>query len=152
MLLASHAQLRKVLNKVCYTASSQKFWKQQLNPIKQRAMQLKACCNIGNELLYVYSVFKNFYYELLGPCIEDWVDNILNRKQCLQTWSHFQAIANQILAEFPKELHGSNTTLLEKYPTLVFFCENLVDFNEAHLHEATLNLHTHTWVFFACLS
>ena len=24
-----------------------------------------------------------------------------------------------------------------------FFCENLVDFNEARLHEATLNLHTH---------
>ena len=33
------------------------------------------------------------------------------------------------------------TILLEKY--LTFFCENLVDFNEARLHEATLNLHTH---------
>ena len=32
--------------------------------------------------------------------------------------------------------------LLEKYPTL-FFCENLVGFNEARLHEVTLNLHTH---------
>ena len=39
-----------------------------------------------------------------------------------------------------------HTTLLEKYPTF-FFLENLVDFNEAHLHEATLNLHTHTWIF-----
>ena len=29
---------------------------------------------------------------------------------------------------------------LEKYLTF-FYCENLVDFNEAHLHEATLNLH-----------
>ena len=33
-------------------------------------------------------------------------------------------------------------TLLEKYP--IFFYENLVDFNEARLHEANLNLHTHT--------
>ena len=28
-----------------------------------------------------------------------------------------------------------------------FFCKNLVDFNKAHLHEATLNLHTHAWIF-----
>ena len=40
--------------------------------------------------------------------------------------------------------------LLEKYPTF-FFWENLVDFNEARLHEATLNLHTHAW-FFSSLS
>ena len=40
------------------------------------------------------------------------------------------------------------TTLLKKYPT--FFCENLVDFNEAQLHEATLNPHTHTWIVSAC--
>ena len=39
------------------------------------------------------------------------------------------------------ELYG-NTIMLEKYPTL-FFCENVVDFNEALLHETTLNLHTH---------
>ena len=39
-------------------------------------------------------------------------------------------------------------TLLEKYLTL-FFCENLVIFNEARLHEATLNLHTHAWNFFS---
>ena len=41
---------------------------------------------------------------------------------------------------------SSSTTLLEKYPSLsffFFFCENLVYFNEAHLHEATLNLHMH---------
>ena len=25
----------------------------------------------------------------------------------------------------------------------LIFCENLVDFNEARLHEATLDLHTH---------
>ena len=31
--------------------------------------------------------------------------------------------------------------LLEKYPTFLF-CENLVNFNEA-----TLNLHTHVWIF-----
>jgi len=30
--------------------------------------------------------------------------------------------------------------MLEKYPYF-YFCENLVDFNEARLHEATLNLH-----------
>ena len=33
------------------------------------------------------------------------------------------------------------TTVLEKNPT--FFCENLLDFNKARLHEATLNPHTH---------
>jgi hypothetical protein len=26
--------------------------------------------------------------------------------------------------------------------TTLFFCKNLVDFNEVHLHEATLDLHT----------
>ena len=34
-----------------------------------------------------------------------------------------------------------------KLSDLTFFCKNLVDFNEARLHEATLNLHTHVWVF-----
>ena len=38
------------------------------------------------------------------------------------------------------------TTLLEKYPTLFFFCENLVDFNEMHLYETILNLHTQVWI------
>ena len=28
-----------------------------------------------------------------------------------------------------------------------FFCENLVDLNEARLHEATLNLYTNTCIF-----
>ena len=28
-----------------------------------------------------------------------------------------------------------------------FFCENLVDFNEARLYETTLNLHTHAEFF-----
>ena len=37
--------------------------------------------------------------------------------------------------------------LLEKYPTLIFY-ENLVDLNEVRMHEATLNLDTHAWVFF----
>ena len=37
------------------------------------------------------------------------------------------------------------TTLLEKYPT--FFFENLVDFNEVHLHEGKLNLNMHTLIF-----
>ena len=32
----------------------------------------------------------------------------------------------------------------QKYPTLfLFFRKNLVDFNEAHLHKVTVNLHTH---------
>jgi hypothetical protein len=38
------------------------------------------------------------------------------------------------------------TTLLENNLTFLFFCENLVDFNEACLHEATLNLH-----MYACM-
>ena len=35
---------------------------------------------------------------------------------------------------------------LEKYPTC-FICENLVDFNEVRLHEATLNLRMHAIIF-----
>ena len=35
------------------------------------------------------------------------------------------------------------STLLEKYGPY-FVLENLVDFNKARLHEATLNLHTYT--------
>ena len=35
--------------------------------------------------------------------------------------------------------------LLEKYPN--FFCENLVDFNEAYLHVVTLNLRVDVWIF-----
>ena len=35
-----------------------------------------------------------------------------------------------------------NTSL--KY---LFFCENLVDFNETCLHEVILNLHRHMWIF-----
>ena len=30
---------------------------------------------------------------------------------------------------------------------LIFFCKNLVDFNDEHLLEATLNLHTHALIF-----
>ena len=33
--------------------------------------------------------------------------------------------------------------LLEKYPTLFVFAKTLVDFNEARLRKATLNLHKH---------
>ena len=36
----------------------------------------------------------------------------------------------------------------KKISGLIFFCKNLVDFNEAHLREMSLNLHTHTWNFF----
>ena len=38
-------------------------------------------------------------------------------------------------------------TLLQKHLTLFFFCANLVDFNEVHLHEATMNLHMYAWIF-----
>ena len=38
------------------------------------------------------------------------------------------------------------STLLEKYGPY-FVLENLVDFNKARLHEATLNLHTHVCFF-----
>ena len=36
--------------------------------------------------------------------------------------------------------------MLEKVSDFLFL-ENLVDFNEARLHKATLNLYTHTWIF-----
>ena len=37
--------------------------------------------------------------------------------------------------------------LLERYPALFFSFQYLVDFSEAHFYEATLSLHTHTWIF-----
>ena len=54
---------------------------------------------------------------------------------------HFKANyqSQQLLYE-DIETRG-NAALLEKYPT--FFCENLVDLNEARLHGATMYLHTH---------
>ena len=42
---------------------------------------------------------------------------------------HLSEIVFSALVEF---------SLLENYPTLFFFCENLGDLNEARLHEATL--------------
>ena len=45
-----------------------------------------------------------------------------------------------ILARLNNPPTAFEHNLLEKYPTV--FCENLVDFNEARLHEATLILHT----------
>ena len=35
---------------------------------------------------------------------------------------------------------------VRKVSDLIFFFENLVDFNETRHDEATLNLHTHTWI------
>ena len=32
----------------------------------------------------------------------------------------------------------------------IFFCENLVDFNEVRFHKATFNLHTHVYIFPSC--
>ena len=40
------------------------------------------------------------------------------------------------------------TRSLRKVSDLVVFCENLVDCNETHFHEMTLNLHMHVWIFF----
>ena len=45
------------------------------------------------------------------------------------------------------QIYCVHAALLEKYPTLLFICENLVDFNEACLHEETLNLHTYVSIF-----
>ena len=40
------------------------------------------------------------------------------------------------------------TALLKKSIRHLFFiCENLVDFYEARLHETSLNLHRHMWIF-----
>jgi hypothetical protein len=56
----------------------------------------------------------------------------------LHSWYYMITMYN-ILITVDKLIY---IALLEKHPTL-FFCENLVDSNEAHFHEATLNLHTH---------
>jgi hypothetical protein len=57
-------------------------------------------------------------------------------------WPWFQIIpGNRNGNNFPYKMNTIRD-LLEKYPTL-FFCKNLVDFNETRLHESTLNLHTH---------
>ena len=36
---------------------------------------------------------------------------------------------------------------VRKVSDIILFCENLVDFNEVRLHEATLNFLAHTWIF-----
>jgi hypothetical protein len=45
----------------------------------------------------------------------------------------------------------SYTRSVGKVSDLNFFCKHWVDCNEVHLHEATLNLHMHSLIFF-CLS
>ena len=45
--------------------------------------------------------------------------------------------------QMPQNVHYS----IRKVSKHFFFCKNLVDFNEMHLHKATLNLHMHTWIF-----
>ena len=58
---------------------------------------------------------------------------------------HMRAGNDDFQIQFPQyyDPHylGGIILLLEKYPT--FFYENLVDFNEARLHVAILNLHTY---------
>jgi hypothetical protein len=46
----------------------------------------------------------------------------------------------------PETIFLPSTTLLEKYPTffIYFFQKNLVNFNEANLHEATLKPQMYT--------
>jgi hypothetical protein len=41
------------------------------------------------------------------------------------------------------EYISRTTRSVRKVSGLISFCKNLVDFNEVHLHEVTLNLHTH---------
>ena len=53
-------------------------------------------------------------------------------------------------------INQNNYAIKMRYITKVsdpifFFCKNLVDFNEACFHEATLNLHMHVLIF-SCLS
>ena len=36
---------------------------------------------------------------------------------------------------------------VRKVSDLIFFYENLVDFNEVRLYEVFLNLHMHVWIF-----
>ena len=36
--------------------------------------------------------------------------------------------------------------IIRMYSTL-FFCDNLVDFDEARLHEVTFNIRTYAWIF-----
>ena len=49
---------------------------------------------------------------------------------------------------FSTNVQGIETILSYKKCIRVYFlCGSLMDFNEARLHEATLNLHTHPWMF-----
>ena len=50
------------------------------------------------------------------------------------------------LTESRKDAFKTCTTCYKSIQPF-FFCENLVDFNEAHLYEVTLNLHVHAWIF-----
>ena len=46
-------------------------------------------------------------------------------------------------------LYITYAILLEKYLNF-FFCENMVEINEARLREATFNLHAHALIIPAC--
>jgi hypothetical protein len=55
-------------------------------------------------------------------------------------WDHLWGdVLNSITLKNEKHIRG----LLEKYPTVFFLCEHLMDYNLACLHEPTLNLSAH---------
>jgi len=43
---------------------------------------------------------------------------------------------------------SNSTRSVRKVPNLLLW-KNLIDFNEAHLHEATFNLHMHALIFYS---
>ena len=54
-----------------------------------------------------------------------------------------------LLVFYRFNINSSNLQVLLSYKSILhfFFCENLEDFNEAHLHEATVDIHMPTWIF-----
>ena len=61
--------------------------------------------------------------------------NVNDKMNCINEWKI-------VLGRRTTSKKHFKLSLLEKYPTL-FFCKNLVYFNEARLHEVTFNPNTH---------
>ena len=80
------------------------------------------------------------YYCISHAGIDDTFHPPTFRSLSCQTFmSNIQVVEDTVVTRFSVEIRG----LLEKYPTVFFLCEHLMDYNLARLHEPTLNLSAH---------
>ena len=69
----------------------------------------------------------------------------LNKQELVKQRFHVLWTVKRYTLKAYKESYQklSDMRSVRKVPDLFLFCENPVDFNYAHLYEATLNFHTH---------